>query len=63
MKDFFGYELAVGDEVAITIPGYKTLTLGFILAFTPTMVKVSYSDFNGRFLETRVPSDRVIKRP
>lgn len=42
MKDFFGYELNVGDEVAFPTPKYRGLTKGKIIAFTPKQVRVSY---------------------
>lgn len=42
MRDFFGNELAVGDRVALTPHGYKSLVVGWVMGFTPKMVKVTY---------------------
>lgn len=46
MRDFFGNELVVGDEVAFCEPGYRTLILGKILNFTPQKVRVQYTDMS-----------------
>jgi hypothetical protein len=43
MRDFFNNELAVGDRVALTPHGYKSLVVGWVVGFTPQMVKVSYA--------------------
>lgn len=43
MRDFFNNDLAVGDRVALTPHGYKSLVVGWVVGFTPQMVKVSYS--------------------
>ena len=42
MRDFFGYELAVGDRVAFILNGYRDLVVARIVAFTPKQVRVSY---------------------
>lgn len=42
MQDFFGNVLELGDEVALTPHGYKNLTLGTIVDFTPLQVRVQY---------------------
>lgn len=47
MIDFFGNELAVGDEVAFCKPGYRYLISGKIQHFTPQKVRVEYKDFGG----------------
>ena len=42
MKDFFGQELAVGDEVAVEQPRYRNLIRAEIIAFTPQKIRVKY---------------------
>ena len=42
MRDFFGNELVVGDEVAFCEPGYRNLITGKIQNFTPQKVRVEY---------------------
>ncbi len=42
MRDFFGNDLKVGDEVAFCEPGYRNLITGKILNFTPQKVRVQY---------------------
>ena len=42
MKDYFGKELEVGDEVAFYAPGYRMFTTGTIIDFTPKQVRVTY---------------------
>ena len=42
MRDFFGNELVVGDEVAFCEPGYRNLITGKIQHFTPQKVRVEY---------------------
>lgn len=46
MKDFFGNELRVGDEVAFCEPGYRNLIIGKIQHFTPQKVRVEYLDMS-----------------
>ena len=46
MRDFFGNELVVGDEVAFCEPGYRTLITGKIQHFTPQKVRVEYLDMS-----------------
>jgi len=43
MRDFFNNNLAIGDRVALTPHGYKSLVIGQVVGFTPRMVKVSYA--------------------
>ena len=43
MKDFFGQDLAVGDSVALTPHGYKSLVKGKIVGFTQQLVRVGYT--------------------
>ena len=42
MKDYFGNELAIGDEVAFYAPNYRMFTTGTIIKFTPQQVRVEY---------------------
>jgi len=44
MKDYFGNELAVDDEVAFYAPNYRMFTTGIILSFTPKQVRVEYNN-------------------
>lgn len=44
MKDFFGNELKIGDEVAFEAPRYRRLTLGKIIAFTPQQIRVEFNN-------------------
>ena len=43
MRDFFNNELAVGDAVAVTPVGFKSLVRGRVVGFTDKMVRVEYS--------------------
>lgn len=40
MRDVFGNELAVGDEVAVIVAGYSILVTGTVLRLTKKMVAV-----------------------
>jgi len=40
--DVAGQELEVGDSVAISVTGYRTMTVGTILRFTPKGMKVAF---------------------
>jgi hypothetical protein len=42
MKDYFGNELNIGDQVAFYAPDYRMFTTGTIIKFTPQQVRVSY---------------------
>lgn len=42
MKDFLGFELALGDSVIIMAPGYRHFALARVIKFTPTSVRVSF---------------------
>lgn len=42
MKDVFGNTLEIGDVVALTPHGVKNLTVGTVVGFTPTRVRVQY---------------------
>lgn len=45
MKDVFGNELRVGDEVAFTEPGYTyELKVGTIIKFTPKKMLIGWHD-------------------
>lgn len=43
MKDIFGNELKVGDEVAFNMPYYKTLRKGIIKKFGEKMILITYA--------------------
>lgn len=43
MKDVAGQELAVGDHVAIAVTGYRTMTVGRIVRFTPKGMKIVFT--------------------
>lgn len=51
MKDVAGQELAVGDHVAIAITGYRTMTVGRIVRFTPKGMKVVFKKPWGNYRE------------
>lgn len=62
MRDFFGRELAVGDVVAMTPAGYKSLIAGRVVGFTEKMARVEYIwSHPGAIKETvlRYPHDLV----
>lgn len=42
MKDFLGYDLALGDDVVTTPKNYRGLVKAKIIAFTPQQIRVSY---------------------
>lgn len=42
MKDYFGNQLNIGDEVAFYAPGYRMFTTGTIIKFTEKQVRVEY---------------------
>lgn len=42
MKDVFGYELELGDEVAFYAPNYRDMITGIIIKFTPQQVRVEF---------------------
>ena len=41
-KDHIGQELAVGDVVVMSMPGYSNIWLGTIVGFTPKKVRLEY---------------------
>ena len=67
MKDFFGQNLAIGDQVAFEAPGYRHLALGIIVSFTPKNVRLEYlNTWNygspGRLEEFLTSSQSLIKK-
>jgi len=63
MKDFFGNELEIGDEVAFNPPVYKGIVKGTIVKFTPKMVKVSYDPHGKQYTnETAVFPRELVKK-
>lgn len=41
-KDFLGTPLMIGDAVVIADPGYTSLSLKYVIGFTPMMIKLSH---------------------
>ncbi len=64
MQDVFGQDLNVGDKVALTPHGYKSLVVG---GFTAQQVRVSYErrDWRGDTEETTIlrPPGDLVKAP
>jgi hypothetical protein len=69
MKDFFGQDLVLGDEVAFMEPHYRNMTLGKIIKFTPQTILIEYlyaavQDSNpGATKNFRATPSQVIKKP
>lgn len=66
MKDYFGNEVFVGDEVVFEIPNYKQLSTGKIIKFTPKGIRVQYNDdrfSRERLKDTFVYQGYFIKTP
>ena len=47
MKDFLGNELAVGDDVVMMLPGYRSFRKGTIHRFTKCYAVVRYKSMSG----------------
>ncbi len=67
MQDVFGQVLNVGDKVALTPHGYKSLVVGTIVGFTAQQVRVSYArrHWYGDTEETTIlrPPGDLVKAP
>ena len=68
MKDFFGTELKIGDEVAFMAPSYRSLAIAKIIKFTPKQVRVEYRNTwnhsgEGYKSEYLGYSESMIKKP
>lgn len=67
MQDVFGQDLCVGDKVALTPHGYKSLVVGTIVGFTAQQVRVSYErrHWYGDTEETTIlrPPGDLVKSP
>ena len=63
MKDFFGYELAIGDKVAFNPPTYKGLTNGVVVKFTPKGCRVMYKSYHGEEVTTAFQVVKKIELP
>lgn len=71
MKDFFGTELNIGDEVAFMEPEYRNMTLGKIVSFAPKTMLIEWVkewrhavDGTKPLIKTfRAYPDQVIKKP
>lgn len=44
MKDFLGKQLELGDMVILTAPKYRQFTLAVVVAFTPKLVRVQFTN-------------------
>lgn len=62
MRDVFGREIAVGQEVAFMLPGYRDLRLGRVMAITPQRVRVAYT-YQGHEDTYLTPGNNVAIRP
>lgn len=62
MKDFFGAELSIGDDVACITRHYRDLTLGTVVGVTPKQVRVEYTVDRRTETTLRYPAV-LIKRP
>lgn len=62
MKDIFGNELALGDSVAVTAIGYKTLVIGEVIGFTEKMVEVGFLDWDKKFKKKFERSSNLVKK-
>lgn len=61
MNDFFGNELAIGDDVALTPKHYRGLAMGIVVGFTPKQVRTEY-EYQGRTIKFLTwPDTLVIK--
>jgi hypothetical protein len=60
-KDFFGQELAIGDEVVFCSQGYRQMKIGRIEKFTPKRVTVRYSEHQWGTYTT--VTEFLIKKP
>lgn len=60
-RDFFGFELEVGDQVALINPGYKELIAGKVTKLNAKMVTVEYErrGYRGKSTVSRYASDLV----
>ena len=74
MKDFFGSELKVGDQVAFMCPHYRYMIMGKILSFAPQSMLIEWTkDYGNTRLDGgpnlvpnrtfRATSEQVIKKP
>ena len=71
MKDFFGQDLSIGDQVAFTEPHYRNMVPGKITKFTTQFIMIEWNrNYNNTlgnskpFLKTfRATSLQVIKKP
>ena len=72
MKDFFGAELKVGDEVAFMCPHYRHMVTGNIVSFAPQSMLIEWvKDYSHRLdggpkypnQTFRATSNQVIKKP
>ena len=63
MLDFFGNELAIGDDVALTPKHYRGLAIGKVVGFTAKQVRTEYTDHNGILIKfLTYPDTLIIKR-
>ena len=64
MKDFFGQDLQVEDDVAVLLKGYRELTKGVVKKMTPKGCKVEYVGPGTKSLKHyQVTSKMLVKKP
>lgn len=63
MKDFFGTELNVGDDVAYMEIGYRSLQVGKIASFTKTGVQIIPSRLHYNEEKVFQRYIQIIKKP
>ena len=61
MHDFFGNDLAIGDDVAITPKHYRGLVMGIVVGFTPQNVRVEYP-YQGSTVKFLTPPETLVGR-
>ena len=66
MKDFFGVEVDIGDDVVTTAKNYRSLVRGKIISISPKSVVVEYLNtwnygLSGNPETYRVAGDQFIK--
>jgi len=59
MCDFFGVELGIGDEVALTPKHYRGLVKGVVVGFTAKQVRTEYPH-QGMTIKFLTPPETLI---
>lgn len=72
MKDFFGTDLNIGDEVAFMEPHYRNMVVGKIVSFAPKSMLIEWIKNHSHRLDGgpkhyvqtfRATSEQVIRKP